>query len=119
MITDCMVFLRCSFETYTQIVRSADQIRAANTLRLARARNWCPCCGSARTCQGAKQEMTVDELKARLAVLGLKLPESDHTPLLGMATEIERAALSVRQHLEMTDEMGIIFPTDRMAGGAS
>jgi hypothetical protein len=66
-----------------------------------------------------QQEMTVDELKARLAVLGLKLPESDHTPLLGMATEIERAALSVRQHHEMTDEMGIIFPTDRMAGGAS
>ena len=63
--------------------------------------------------------MTVDELQARLAVLGLKLPESDHAPLLGMVTEIERAALSVRQNLEMTDEMGMIFPTDRLAGGAS
>ena len=63
--------------------------------------------------------MTIDELQARLAVLGLKLPESDHAPLLGMATEIERAAVSVREHLEMTDEMGTVFVTDRLAGGAS
>lgn len=63
--------------------------------------------------------MTVDELQTRLATLGLKLPESDHEPLLGMVGEIERAALQVRQGLEMSDEMAVIFATDRLTGGAS
>jgi hypothetical protein len=63
--------------------------------------------------------MTIDELQARLVTLGLKLPETDHKPLLGMVDEIERAALQVRQNLEMTSEMGMIFPTDRLVGGAS
>jgi hypothetical protein len=63
--------------------------------------------------------MTLDELQARLATLGLKLPETDNKPLLDMVTEIERAAVQVRQGLEMSDEMGVIFQTDRLAGGAS
>ena len=63
--------------------------------------------------------MTLDELQARLSTLGLDLPESDHKPLLDMVGEIERAALQVRQGLEMSDEMGVIFPTDRLVGGAS
>lgn len=62
--------------------------------------------------------MTLDELQARLAHLGLKLPESDLKPLSGMVGEIERAAAQVRQGLEMSDEMGVIFPTDRL-GAAS
>lgn len=63
--------------------------------------------------------MTRDEIKARLAMLGLTLPQEDLEPLGGMVAEIERAALSVRQHLEMTDEMGVIFATDRLAGAGS
>jgi hypothetical protein len=63
--------------------------------------------------------MTLDDLKARLTALGLNLPESDHKPLLDMATEIERAAATVRQGLQMSDEMGVIFATDRLPGGAS
>ncbi len=61
--------------------------------------------------------MTLDELQARLASLGLKLPESDHKPLLEMVGEIERAAATVREGLAMSDEMGVIFATDRLAGG--
>lgn len=60
--------------------------------------------------------MTLDELQARLATLGLKLPETDHKPLLDMVGEIERASLQVRQNLEMSDEMGVIFATDRLPG---
>ncbi|MDQ8727868.1 hypothetical protein [Bradyrhizobium sp. LHD-71] len=63
--------------------------------------------------------MTVEELQAQLAALGLRLPESDHQPLLGMIAEIERAAAQVRHGLEMSDEMGVIFATDRLNGGAS
>ena len=62
--------------------------------------------------------MSLDELKARLATLGLSLPENDLKPLLDMVGEIERAAAQVRQGLQMTDEMGAIFDTDRLAGGA-
>ena len=63
--------------------------------------------------------MTLDELQARLATLGLKLPESDHKPLLDMVGEIERASATVREGLAMTDEMGVIFATDRLPGGAA
>jgi hypothetical protein len=63
--------------------------------------------------------MTLDELQARLTSLGLKLPESDHKPLLDMVGEIERAALSVREGLTMADEMGVVFATDRLTGGAA
>lgn len=63
--------------------------------------------------------MTLDELQAHLANLGLGLPETDLKPLLDMVGEIERAALQVREGLEMTSEMGVIFPTDRLAGDAS
>ena len=62
--------------------------------------------------------MTLDDLQARLATLGLKLPESDLKPLADMVGEIERAAAQVRQGLEMSDEMGVVFVTDRL-GGAS
>jgi hypothetical protein len=61
--------------------------------------------------------MTLDELQARLTSLGLNPPESDHKPLLDMVGEIERAAAQVRQGLEIPDEMGVIFATDRLAGG--
>jgi hypothetical protein len=63
--------------------------------------------------------MTHDELQAQLAALGLNLPENDKKPLLDMVGEIERAALRVREGLAMSDEMGVIFPTDRLSGGAS
>ncbi len=63
--------------------------------------------------------MTLDELQLQLAALGLKLPETDAKPLLDMVGEIERAARQVREGLAMSDEMGVIFPTDRLAGGAS
>ena len=62
--------------------------------------------------------MTLDDLQARLASLGLNLPESDLKPLSDMVGEIERAAAQVRQGLEMSDEMGVVFLTDRL-GGAS
>lgn len=63
--------------------------------------------------------MTLEELQNRLATLGLALPESDHKPLLDMVGEIERAASTVRQNLAMSDEMGVVFATDRLTGGAS
>lgn len=63
--------------------------------------------------------MTLEELQNRLAAQGLTLPESDHEPLLHMVGEIERAATTVRQNLTMSDEMGVIFATDRMTGGTS
>jgi hypothetical protein len=63
--------------------------------------------------------MTPDDLKARLATLGLDLPETDHKPLLDMVAEIERASATVRQNLQKSDEMGVIFATDRLVGGAS
>lgn len=63
--------------------------------------------------------MTLEELQAHLTAVGLSLPETDLKPLLGMVGEIERAATQVRQGLEMSDEMGVIFPTDRLRGDAS
>lgn len=63
--------------------------------------------------------MTLDELQAKLAALGLKLPESDHKPLLDMVGEIERASASVREGLAMADEMAVVFATDRLTGGAA
>jgi hypothetical protein len=63
--------------------------------------------------------MTLDELKARLTTLGLNLPETDLKPLSDMVGEIERASSQVRHGLEMSDEMGVIFATDRLTGGAS
>lgn len=63
--------------------------------------------------------MTLDEIKARLAEQGLGLPESDLKPLSAMVGEIERAAAQVRQGLQMSDEMGVIFPADRLGGDAS
>ena len=63
--------------------------------------------------------MTLDEMQARLTSLGLKLPESDHKPLLDMAAEIERAAATVCEGLAMSDEMAVVFATDRLPGGAA
>ena len=63
--------------------------------------------------------MTLDEMQARLSSLGLKLPESDHEPLLAMVSEIERAATTVREGLAMADEMAVTFTTDRLTGGAA
>ncbi len=63
--------------------------------------------------------MTLDELQVQLAALGLNLPEADAKPLLDMVGEIERASRQVREGLAMSDEMGVIFPTDRLAGDAT
>jgi hypothetical protein len=61
--------------------------------------------------------MTLEDMQARLISLGLKLPESDHKPLLDMVGEIERAAAAVRVGLVMSDEMAVVFVTDRLPGG--
>ena len=61
--------------------------------------------------------MTLEDMQARLTSLGLKLPESDHKPLLDMVGEIERAAAAVRVGLVMSDEMAVVFVTDRLPGG--
>ena len=63
--------------------------------------------------------MTLEEMQARLTSIGLKLSESDHEPLLAMVGEIERAAATVREGLAMTDEMAVVFATDRLPGGAA
>lgn len=63
--------------------------------------------------------MTLEELQAHLSAVGLNLPETDLKPLAGMVGEIEAAAARVRQGLEMPDEMGVIFQTDRLKGDAS
>jgi hypothetical protein len=63
--------------------------------------------------------MTLEELQARLTTIGLNLPETDLKPLSDMVAEIERAATTVRQNLQIADEMGVIFATDRLTGAAS
>jgi hypothetical protein len=63
--------------------------------------------------------MTLEDMQARLTSLGLKLPESDHKPLLDMVGEIERASATVREGLSMPDEMAVVFATDRLGGGAA
>lgn len=63
--------------------------------------------------------MTLDELQSRLATLDLNLPGTDLKPLADMVAEIERAAAQVREGLAISDEMGVIFPADRLTGAAS
>lgn len=63
--------------------------------------------------------MTMDEFEARLTAFGLSLPEADKKPLLDMVAEIERAAAQVREGLALSDEMAMIYPTDRLTGGAA
>ncbi|WP_152539759.1 hypothetical protein [Afipia sp. P52-10] len=63
--------------------------------------------------------MTMDEFETRLASLGVTLPEADRKPLLDMVAEIERAAAQVREGLTLSDEMAMIYPTDRLVGGAA
>ena len=63
--------------------------------------------------------MTLEDMHARLTSLGLNLPDSDHKPLLDMVGEIERASATVREGLAMADEMAVVFPTDRLTGGAA
>lgn len=63
--------------------------------------------------------MTMDEFEARLKAFGISLPEADKKPLLDMVAEIERAATQVREGLALSDEMAMIYPTDRLTGGAA
>ena len=63
--------------------------------------------------------MTMDEFEARLNAFGISLPEADKQPLLDMVAEIERAAAQVREGLALSDEMAMIYPTDRLTGGAA
>lgn len=63
--------------------------------------------------------MTMDEFEARLKAFGISLPDADKQPLLDMVAEIERAAAQVREGLALSDEMAMIYPTDRLTGGAA
>lgn len=63
--------------------------------------------------------MTMDEFESRLKAFGISLPDADKKPLLDMVAEIERAATQVREGLTLSDEMAMIYPTDRLTGGAA